>query len=415
MRIVLFNLNNYIGGGELLLVRLAQHLKKIGENYQILGFKNSWIEGQASSLSLRFVRWPSGCDSVNYMRQSEKSSLIQDIENIYARETDVRIFVFCMRDAHNSLYIASKLRSKKIILSYGLYHPEDALYLATLSLNSRELIKTNRQVIRAFLSNDSMLFTSPPGFKFSLTNHDQEKYLNQAKFISLPIEISPLPLKKTPNANDEFRIICISRFVEFKVASILAIMKAVHKQEELSLTIVGYGFWEFILRIWMFQKKPKNISLIGAIDPDELDAVIDTHDIGYAQGTSILEIAKRGLPVLVAPYSRISDVFGGSVGTLGVFGCVPKEVELGDSRYFDPRQTTDIRSLIFAVRRDFRRYADSSAAAVRAYDSDVICGKIHQFILTSRLSAFDFDFHPPTAPFLKIVRFYFKKVVKKWQ
>ena len=73
-----------------------------------------------------------------------------------------------------------------------------------------------------------------------------------------------------------------------------------------------------------YHKIEKNVGL------NELNKHIDDADFGIAQGTSILEIAKRGKPVIVAPYFSLFDALFKQYRVLGIFGKTTVGAELDD-------------------------------------------------------------------------------------
>jgi len=303
--ILLFNLNTYLGGGETLLVRVASHLHSRGDSYRILAMSGDcWIAAEAARLGLRVDLWPDSCDSINYLPDTQRMGLIGKIRDLYKGADEVRVFTFCMRDLHNALYVFTRIQDLKTYFSHGIYHPEDVFYLSSYSLTPRRYVAFNQQIARTMVESGSVLFPNRRTYQLTVgTQYALEHGVSvRVPLLPLPIPLPDrIPYRRVPNGG-VVRVICVSRFVEFKVGAIIAMMRAVQTVPRCELTIVGYGAWEFVLRFWKSVFRMNNVSIIKGVHPSGLDEVIDAHDIGYSQGTALLEIAKRGLPVVIAPY-----------------------------------------------------------------------------------------------------------------
>lgn len=399
--ILLFNLNKYIGGGETLLIRLAQHLHTSELPYQILTANNRcWIEEEATKRGLNCAVWPATLDSVNYQDTGCRFETETALRAMFGHIKEIRVFSFCMRDLHNAMYFFSKMQDISVWFSHGIYHPEDVFYLSSLSFRSKKIIEFNRKLAKNLFEKKSIIFVNENGLNISLEPVDS-KDVRSAIFAPLPINInSEIPSRKL-DATSPFRIVCISRFVKFKIAAILAIARYAANRPGVELLIIGHGRWKIILDIWLKIFRINNIEIKTGVPPDRLDGFIDTCDIGYAQGTSILEIAKRGIPVLIAPYSRIRDIFNKSFPTLGIFGDVKDSSAFGDITDLRNVKTYQIASCIELVRNDYYRYQAQTVDFVKTFSSDIVCKNIVDIILASRTSNKNLSFNPPQAPLIK--------------
>ena len=61
--IILFNLNKYLGGGEVILLRFAEHLKSKNVPFSILCMNDSYIFNKALENDYKTILWPSSVDS----------------------------------------------------------------------------------------------------------------------------------------------------------------------------------------------------------------------------------------------------------------------------------------------------------------------------------------------------------------
>lgn len=402
--ILLFNLNNYVGGGETLLIRLAQYLQDRLIPYQILcAGGHCWIAREADRLGLKYNIWPLKSDSVNYQDKKDRELTVQALSRIYSNITELRVFTFCMRDLHNALYIFCRMRSSKVYFSHGIYHPEDVFFLSSLSVNPEKFINFNRQLSRILHHHRSILFVNQNGLKISLSPDAPcaPELVSNSCFAPLPISVpDSLSVRELPR-NKPVKIICISRFVQFKIGAVLAIMRYVASHSNIELLVIGHGSGKILLDLWLAVRGVKNIKIVTRVEPHQLDELIDLCHIGYAQGTSILEIAKRGLPVLVAPYSRIRDLFNPQFPTLGIFGDIKDGTAFGDITNLSNHITYKISDKVDEVVRNYGYYQKQSVDFVKSFSTEIVCKSILDFIDKSQLNNQQLEFSPPRAPLIK--------------
>ena len=402
--IILCNLNKYIGGGETLLIRLAQYLQENNVDYHIITSSGDcWILTEAERLGLNVTIWPSSNDSIAYQTPVECCKVIDALSRVYGRLPELRIFTFCMRDLYNMLYVFTRLPQIKAYFSHGIYHPEDVFYLSSISLQPEKYKSFNRSLVQALHKARSVLFVNYNGLKLSLSPYApcDINLGGSSVFIPLPISLPrEIPIR-TLEYGSSIRIICISRFVVFKVAAVLAIMRYAGNRQGVELLIIGHGNWEAILRLWIIFKRIHNITIVTGVTPDQLDCYIDTCDIGYAQGTSILEIAKRGIPVLIAPYSRLVDLINYRFPTLGIFGDIRDFSAFGDITDLRDYKTYQIADCIERIRRDYNKYQAQTIQFVSRFSVDIVCKEITRFIMDAKYSNQQAPFTPPRPPFLK--------------
>lgn len=404
--ILLFNLNNYIGGGETLLIRLAQHLRAKGYPYHILtSGKRCWILEEATKLGLNCDVWPVSSDSINYQSAAQRIATVELLNTMYGQLNELRVFTFCMRDLHNALYVFTRLPHCKVWFSHGVYHPEDVFYLASLSLRPEQIVTRNRDLAQRLHDAKSILFMNHNGLKISLSPNApcDTALVRESVFIPIPIPINDHIPKREIDSSRSLRIICISRFVDFKVAAVLAIMRFAANRPGVELLVIGHGPWEILLKGWLAIRCVRNISIITNVSPSQLDNYINTCDIGYAQGTSILEIGKRGLPVLIAPYSRIRDLFDSEFPTLGVFGEVTDSSAFGDITDLSTHKVYKIADCIDSIRLNYIYYQHKSTEFVNTFSSDIVCERIFEFIMAAKFSNQQSPFEPQKAPLIKQV------------
>lgn len=395
--IVLFNLNRYVGGGETITIRIAQYLHDHTIPYALFTFsEDCYLSEQARNRNLKLFAWPVSNDSVAYMNEIERATLVKKVKEVLKDEQILYPFTCCLRDLYNSLYIFSRFKEKKITISTAIYHPEDVYYLSSLSLNKKNIIEFNRNILLTLADKDAVLFPNFNALKTSFGN--DTKYTPQ--FIPLPILIpDKIPLKILDQAKP-IKIVCISRFVSFKIAAVLAIVRFARKNKGYELSLIGYGIYRFVLSFYIKIHHMKNVKIFSGIGPDQLDQLIDQADIGYAQGTSILEIAKRGMPVIIAPYSNILDIFNKDFLCMGVFG-ERNDFNYGDYRSNGGPESVPIDKTIERIVNNYTFYRDLTVTHAKRFSTEVICKQIHNLIINSKYSCENTVFNPPKAPLVK--------------
>lgn len=395
--IILFNLNKYVGGGEILTIRIAEYFKTNNIKYILLTYgTNCYIANQAIKSDLDFVYWPETEDSIAYMASSKRDLLVNKIRKLFEKEDLIYLYTFCMRDLYNSLFIFSRFHKSKVYFSTGIYHPEDVYYLSSLSFKQSSIIEFNRNLLYNLTLKNAVLYINENALLTSLGSETTFK----PKFIPIPIPMPEHIPNRVLDPKRPIKIVCISRFVGFKIASVLAIIRFVRKNRGYELSLIGYGIYRFILTLYISIHGMKNVRIVAGVGPDQLDDLIDQADIGYAQGTSILEIAKRGIPVVIAPYSNILDIFNPNFLCMGVFG-ERDDFNFGDYRSHGGPESVRIDETIKQIVGDYSKYIALSVTHTKRFSAELICKEIQQFIVKSNFSNDLKLFNPPKAPFLK--------------
>jgi hypothetical protein len=229
---------------------------------------------------------------------------------------------------------------------------------------------------------------------------------NYGSIIPIPISKSEnITINKSINTDKVVNIVCISRFVEFKIGSILAIVKIARKNKKYHLDIIGYGWWKFVLDMYIFIFNMKNINIYTNIKPDDLGLIIKKSEIGYAQGTSILEISKYGLPVIIAPYSKLKDIFVSGFRCMGVFG-QKDDLNFGDTTSNTEFDLYSIESCINNIVDDYQYYCSLSKQHTKKFLSEIIYDQMIEVIYASKFNNKNLDFKLIKPPILKRIKYY---------
>lgn len=336
--IVLINFNTYLGGGETLFVRLAEYFEKKYPELLLFYKSDSYIESDIKKKGIN----KKNCCPINlpvdyyYLNDAERKDLRNAILYSFDRDVKYEVFSFCARD----LYLTTDLtkeKSYKIKLAHLILHDQDNLYCCQTLLeklilkmrgkrlfSSKKMIEFNKTLFNEVQSKGTLIPMSETIVKLWSNTYG----------IKMPMKnVVPLPTCTFPDyffkpINNK-KILWIGRFVDFKLPSLCAMLNFLKRHSDYSLSIVGYGAENFVRDYLNKNNINRNqVVFLGKVDYDQLGKVIQEHAIGYAMGTSIIEMAQYGIPVIMAmasPDYKLfnKDICGGlyvnkSLGNIGV-------------------------------------------------------------------------------------------------
>lgn len=250
---------------------------------------------------------PIDCDiNYYYLSDSERKKLIDKICRQIGVAKNVKLVSFCFRDLFTLVDVAKKIPQSTI--THLILHDEDNKYVCQ-SLVDKLLLKVGGK--RKF-SNKSQL-------KFNNRLIQQlvdaggivaEKMTTKIVFGKQGINIAedsivPPPMcdfqDEPPKAENNKKIIWLGRVVDFKLPALCAMLYFVCKHRDYSMTLIGDGDVEYLKNyVRTNNLDDNNVNYVGQVAYDKIGEVIQQHAIGYACGTSIVEIGKYGLPVITA-------------------------------------------------------------------------------------------------------------------
>ena len=326
--ILISNFNLYVGGGEAIALEYSKYLKYKGYSYKLLCLKGSFIEKSAIDEKLEFIAVDSKFSSLIFSSTNvhlELASLIE--KQIFNNSFSILTITF--RDLYNTLSILPYLK-KEIRICHYILHPEDFKYGLSFRILKRKFHLDFNNNLLKILNQHSYLVLPNPNAKGIIENYNN-KYI--------PFCIESIDIKQnTENRNIDFErinVITISRFVDFKIASVIGIMIYSVFRKNISLTVIGYGKW-YLLVLLVSLLAPRRINLIGKCSKADLIQRINENDILYAQGTTLLLGISLGLPSLISHYSRFYDWIFGKIGSVGWY-MEENKYDFGDYRikYFN--------------------------------------------------------------------------------
>lgn len=392
--ILLFNLNSYLGGGEVLLVRMAKELKSRGVDCGVLCSAGSYIEKETSTMGIYYKTWPIANDSLVYMSKNDKNKVRKFMSDTFETCKDLTVFTFCMRDTYNAAEFFRTVQGGHVKLCMGIFHPDETKYISKLSFHKNKIIESNRAVLREYHAADSIAFMNDRNLESCLPGADVMEY----KIIPLPIPLDKSDDcrgKKSIADKEIYHVIWIGRFVDFKFTGIMNIIKFMEKNPKFYLTMVGYGPYEQKMRKYIEKHNIRNVELRGQIKPEEIKEVVSEMDLGYATGTSILEIAQYGVPTVISPMLGAKYCKKYENRCVGIFGATGN-YNVGEVTSRDYGTLLKLDETMYDVVKNYEQYEDRGEQFIREFELGRVVSAYQELFKECKLEACDVRSIPPT-------------------
>lgn len=395
--IVLCNLNTYIGGGEILLLRYAAYLKSNSIDFKIICCDSGYIYDESEKYNYPCIKWPTKYTSLIYQNKETVNLVSNLIKNDINVLIKAKVFCFCLRDVYNLLTISKAFPDTLQSITTGIYHPDDYKYLSSLSFNSRRIIDNNKDLFRLLDDQKSIIFMNQFGSIESLGRACSDI----SRIIPIPIKLQGIDLKFNTNVKQNINITCISRFAAFKMPAVLHFIKSAANNPKLNYTLIGHGTWLPLVKLSIAVNRVRNIKLFTDVSPDELETYIEKTDIGFAQGTSVLEFVSRGVPTIVAPYSSLVKLlFRKKYYTHSFFGF---DSHLGDEQYDKMKCYHTIDKLIEAYPESIIENKNSIKATLDTFDEQKVFANLTDVIINAKAAPKQLIKFIPKAPLFKLL------------
>ncbi len=391
--VLFFYPSNILGGAELLFIKCADYLSQQTELFNVkyvdyvfgcaykigINEKIKLIEYKNSSLDLKegtIVILP-----LSYITYVDK--FFNNIESLK--------FLFWSLNPTN--------------LSRQIYFYKNSI--PSVNKNNREVIGkslrdlTENGVIRYMDYNN--YFTSSKTFLFRASTIDY-----------LPISVSDFEIKPYNEIHSKYSndgtitFLWLGRLDADKYFTIVVFLNELEKLSDIrniQLLIVGIGNKERSIR-----KKCKdlsfNVEFLGKVYGKDLDDLIDKRvDIGLAMGTSALDIAKRGKPVIVEGFLNKEY----AAGVINDFVCVNclKNFDVVSPGYYDKNGGLSFKDLFDLILADYSNYAYMCEKYV--YDNHSMSVIGHKLI--SAINRVDDSYDKKTRKDISVIRGYIKNTI----
>jgi len=398
--ILLINFNTYIGGGETLAVRFSDFLRSKNIKFKTFCLRDSYIAKDLKRIGLPVENIVEIENNPNYYYLSNKKreKLRNDIENHITPE-QTHIVTFCLRDLYSVIDIRNDCPNT--IITHLILHDQDNLYACQSLLDKIRLHFFHKQVFsrKSHIKFNSYLLNVLSHNGCVIPQSDLQVQLWKNKF-GINLEYSmvvPLPVCDFSKIKTEFsrvnrkRIIWVGRIVDFKIPALCAMISFVNRHQDYSLTVVGDGNKQLIDKYIVKNTiNSHNITFIGQVDYANLSNIIIGHDIGYAMGTSIVEIAKLGIPVIMALGAPAMVKFKKEICG-GLYVSVTKG-NVGDDLYCGQPEDAQplIEDVIHQIDKNYQRISKDCFECVKGmFDSVTNMEKYLKIIMSSNRLSID--------------------------
>lgn len=320
--IALINFNSYLGGGETLFVRMAEYITgKTSEELKLFYPEKSYISDDLNRIRVeaKCLCPYSGDIDYFYLDEEKKSLLVSHIVGSLKDFKEIKLVSFCYRDLYTLIDVAKQLSDATV--SHLILHDEDNLYLGQSLVNKLEykFLKKKKFSNKTIIDFNNKLFFDLNKAHALIGEKETTKIVMHKYGIDLEDSaIVPPPMCEfedvPPYVAPGKKILWIGRFVDFKLPAIASILRFISAHQDYTLSLIGDGDMDFINKFAGDNNlNLSNVKFLGLQPYDKIDAIIKEHSIGYACGTSIVEIGKHGLPVITALFSPDHKLYSNAI------------------------------------------------------------------------------------------------------
>ena len=415
--IILVNLNDFLGGGETLMVRMAGYLQKRDKPFCLICAKQSYIHSDLQKNEIpNIITLNNKKIDFYYQNDAERMTMLKEFTEKLPVADSYSFVTFCMRDLYTITQLSKEVENSKV--SHLILHYQDNLYVCQSLFDkfvkkyfSRENYSRKKQIaFNNHLFNklcDSNAIIPMSDLMVNLWNRKFGIRLSKDNVVALPTyDFSD---EKPTIQKNNHKILFIGRIVDFKIPGLCVMLNYINTHKEYALTVIGNGNRNFVDR---FIKKnnidTSRINFIGLVNYSKLGDIIKQHSIGYAMGTSIIEICRYGLPVIMALSTPKHRLFKRNICGGLYANCVRGNV--GDNLFAG--ESEDNQPLLEDVMRDLENNYEKSAEACYEYVKNEYnftsnIEKYLEIIENSKPTDFS-DFEIPKAS--KLRRYFFTKI-----
>ncbi len=377
--IALFNFNDYLGGGETIFTRWAEYLQKNKIECRLFYPAKSFIADELKRLAIKEESLCpyDGDANYYYLQIKERISFVDWVYQRLRGFDNVKLVSFCARDLYMLVDLAK--RDSSYTITHLILHDQDNLYVCqtlwdklvykykgSRLFSNKKQLEFNNHLFRDLVEAGGMI-AEKMTTKIVMSQYG----INIDDDIIVPPPMCVFP-EKVPKVENNKKIIWLGRVVDLKLPAICAMLDFVCRHKDYSLTIIGDGEIEFLKSYMNNQGLDySNIDFKGIVPYSEISGIIKQHSIGYACGTSIVEIGQYGLPVVTALAAPSHKLFRlpicGGIYNNKYKGNEGNNLLIGESE--DEQPTID--ETMALIEADFERAAKQSFYSMKE-DFDMI-------------------------------------------
>ncbi len=370
--LVLINLNDYLGGGETLMVRMASYIQNGDRPFCIICAEKSYIHDDLRKKNIsNIISIDNEKVDYYYKNKVERQEIINELKYRLPKTESYSFVTFCMRDLYTITQLTKVISNSKVI--HLVLHYQDNLYVCQTVIDKiykktlhkecysrKRLIDFNIALFNRLCASNAIIPMSDLMVNF--WNKEFGIRLSTKNVVALPTY--DFPQEKPAIPQNHHKIIFIGRIVDFKIPGLCVMLKYINTHKEYSLTVIGSGdkkqIDEYIVKNNIDTSR---IEFIGQVDYSKLGDIINKHSIGYAMGTSIIEICRYGLPAVMALSTPEHQLFKRDICGGLYANCVKGNV--GDNLFAGESQ--DDQPLLEDVMAELESNYEQSAEACYDY------------------------------------------------
>lgn len=331
-------------------MQLSEYLTDIQVDHQVICQKDSFIDTNVKNSK---SYWTPPVDNMVYAGPETKYHIYAYLRSLSFAQDDI-ILPNSMRELYILIDFFQNNDAIQPIIKFYILHPDEYRFLTTAEPIKSRIIAKNRAIFKALHEQGCLISPNENKLKKSLGVSEAMKNTYFPYVVTSYEGRSDEKLK-----SDKPTIACISRFVPFKIATLLSFLISSRKIEA-RIVVVGYGRWQPVVSLITSVLKKfykSDITFLGKQTPEDLSKIILKSDIGFAQGTTILQFTKYGIPTIIAPYSKWHQFLYRNIGSPGVFG-VDGQIDYGD--VYASKSYRKVTEYIEEIKKDYEHFCEVS-------------------------------------------------------
>lgn len=295
---ILYYTPKLLGGAELLFLRLARELGRLGNRVILIDSDSAWFKSNATPDDRFDI---SGKD---FLAQCRKDDIIittsANLEELAQFAIDCRLVVWSIHPYHFHLILP-------IAQSFLYRKPE--LWKSIVKTLAHKTFLARRRVLSLATQKNSLFFMDKSN-KIAVSQFF-ELGLESAGYLPIPVVTAVAPASVLAPLGPEIKLCWVGRLCDFKVPTLLHVLRDTRdfiKKNGISIkfTIVGDG--DYRAQVKEIQSELNfAVYMLGEIGNSDLSRVILDQDLIFAMGTSALEAGVNGIPTcsVDATYTRL--------------------------------------------------------------------------------------------------------------
>lgn len=393
--IYIFYPSNIMGGAEYLLIKTAKLLHNNNYDVGVIDFENGWVSKNINNEKIVKIYF----DGNEKIKLEDDDFLITTSNHMYKldnyfEKSDTRILFWTVQPYNIIVRFPNAFKRIPILRKLEINYLK---YKEPVHKKNIESIIAKKSIVSMDGECDEILYK-----KYKLRyNSFLPIFINDSSFNNNPIKE-----KKA----DCVRILWLGRIdLEFKIHVLKKLLLDINNFSEkdkrsFSFDIIGIGPGLNELKLFIKDNISLKVSFLGEVASESLSAIITEYDIGFAMGTSALDIAAQKIPTILLDfsYSEIVQysyrwIFETDAYTLG------RDIDLLSDR--DIKVMKSIKEVFFQLQttRDSLSYK-SFDYVYNNHSSETALQRLKLYMSFSELTLRDVYVYRLTKPFWNIIQ-----------